>query len=90
MALPPSETPIYNHPLPEIENWLISHGCDRDPHESNLWHIATGTWKAEITMEIDSFAVRYLRAGNDGQDITRSFKYSLSRKDLDDVIFSGP
>lgn len=90
MALPPPETPIYNHPLPEIENWLIAHGCERDPDASNLWHVATNTWKAEIVMEIDAFTIRYLRASQDGQDITRSFKYSLSRQDLDDVIFSGP
>ncbi|NEQ97539.1 MAG: DUF3143 domain-containing protein, partial [Cyanothece sp. SIO2G6] len=28
--------------------------------------------------------------GEDGSDIQRSFKYSLSRQDLEDAVFSGP
>jgi hypothetical protein len=41
-------------------------------------------------MEIDSITVRYLNAGENGRDVQRSFKYSLSRQDLDQAIFSGP
>jgi len=90
MALPPPETPIYNHPLPEVESWLSSQGCQRDNEEANLWHVQKPSWEADIVMDVDAFLVRYLNAGDDGRDIVRSFKYSLSRKDLDDVIFSGP
>jgi hypothetical protein len=90
MTLPPPETPIYNHPLPEIEDWLRSQGCERDTEEINLWYIKRPNWEAEILMEIDAFTVRYLKAGEGGRDIVRSFKYSLSRKDVNDVIFTGP
>jgi hypothetical protein len=34
--------------------------------------------------------VRYLQAGAEGQDLQRAFKYSLSRQDLEEAIFSGP
>ncbi|MBD1910240.1 MULTISPECIES: DUF3143 domain-containing protein [unclassified Leptolyngbya] len=90
MALPPPETPIYNHPLPEVEHWLSIQGCQRDSEEPNRWHVQMPTWEAEIVMDTDAFLVRYINAGEDGRDIVRTFKYSLSRKDLDDVIFSGP
>lgn len=90
MALPSPETPIYNHPLPDIEEWLRSQGCEQDAEEVSLWYVKRPTWEAEIMLEIDAFNVRYLKAGDDGRDIVRTFKYSLSRKDLDDVIFTGP
>lgn len=90
MSLPPPETPIYSHPLPDIEQWLTEQGCERDADEINRWHIQKTAWEADIVMEVDAFMVRYIRAGEDGRDIVRSFKYSLSRKDLDDVIFAGP
>ncbi len=40
-------------------------------------------------MEVDSMTVRYRNAGEGGQDLQRSFKYSLSRRDLEEAIFSG-
>lgn len=90
MTLPSADTPLYNHPLPDIEQWLISHGCQQDRQELHCWHLETPNWSADLWMEIDCLIVRYLNAGADGQDIQRSFKYSLSRQDLEAVIFSGP
>jgi hypothetical protein len=34
--------------------------------------------------------VRYVQSGENGQDIQRSFKYSLSRDDVEQAVFSGP
>ncbi|MHC5821068.1 MAG: DUF3143 domain-containing protein, partial [Nostoc sp.] len=31
-----------------------------------------------------------VQAGQNGQDIQRSFKYSLSRDDIEQAVFSGP
>lgn len=90
MTLPSPDTPIYNHPLPDIEQWLQDQGCQRDADEINRWHVEKPTWSAELVLETDAFLVRYIGAGDDGRDIVRSFKYSLSRKDLDEVIFTGP
>ncbi len=90
MALPPADTPLYNHPLPDIESWLQSKGCEQDENDIHRWHIQQPAWTAEISMEVDSLLVRYLEAAQDGGDIQRSFKYSLSRQDLDEAIFSGP
>jgi hypothetical protein len=48
------------------------------------------TWKAEICLDIEEITVRYFRAANDGSDINRAFKYSLSRQDIESAVFSGP
>ncbi|MEM6426991.1 MAG: DUF3143 domain-containing protein [Cyanobacteria bacterium P01_D01_bin.128] len=90
MPLPSADTPLYNHPLPEIEQWLTNQGCEQDAHDPECWRVVYPRWQAEIMFEIDALLVRYINAGADGKDIQRVFKYSLSRKDLEEAIFSGP
>ena len=90
MTLPSADTPLYNHPLPSIEQWLISRGCQQDRRELHCWQIEQLTWKAELSLDIDQLTVRYIEAGADGQDIQRAFKYSLSRQGIEAAVFSGP
>jgi predicted Fe-S protein YdhL (DUF1289 family) len=90
MTLPAADTPLYSHPLPDIEKWLQAMGCQQDRKELHCWHIQKPAWKAEIFLEIEELTVRYLQAGEDKRDIQRSFKYSLSRKDIENAVFSGP
>ena len=90
MAIPPAETPLYNHPLPDIEDWLRSQGCQQDRNQLHCWHVQQASWEAELTLDIDQLTVRYFNAGEEGQDIQRSFKYSLSRSDIEAAVFSGP
>ncbi|BAZ05393.1 DUF3143 domain-containing protein [Calothrix sp. NIES-3974] len=86
----PAETPLYNHPLPQIEEWLRLRGCTQDSNELHCWHLSHPNWQAEIWLDIEQITVCYLKAGENGQDIQRSFKYSLSRKDVEEAVFSGP
>ncbi|HEY9879587.1 MAG TPA: DUF3143 domain-containing protein [Leptolyngbyaceae cyanobacterium] len=90
MVTPSADTPLYNHPLPDIERWLQEQGCEQEPGAIHCWHIERSAWQAELALDIDSIVVRYLNAGPDGQDVQRIFKYSLSRQDLTEAIFSGP
>lgn len=90
MSLPSADTPLYNHPLPQIEQWLKNRGCEQDLHQLHCWHLHQPKWKAELWLDVDQLTVRYLQAGEEGQDIQRSFKYSLSRKDIEQAVFSGP
>lgn len=90
MALPSAETPLYNHPLPEIEQWLQEQGCEQDSNELHCWHIKKPEWQAEICLEIEEITVRYVNAYSNSQDLNRSFKYSLSREDIEAAVFSGP
>ncbi|MEM1251438.1 MAG: DUF3143 domain-containing protein [Cyanobacteria bacterium P01_H01_bin.21] len=90
MPLPSADTPLYNHTLPDIELWLKQHGCEQDRSELNRWEVVKASWQADLMLETDSLIVRYLKAGEAGEDIQRGFKYSLSRQDLEDAIFAGP
>ena len=90
MALPSAETPLYNHPLPEIEKWLKSQGCEQDRNDLHCWHVERASWSAELCLEIEELTVRYLKGKEGGRDLQRSFKYSLSRQDIEAAVFSGP
>lgn len=90
MSLPTADTPLYNHPLTQIEQWLKDQGCQQDQEQLHCWQIEQPNWKAELMLDIDQITVRYLQAGENKQDIQRSFKYSLSRKDIEQAVFSGP
>ncbi len=90
MPIPSSDTPLYNHPLPDIEQWLVDMGCQQDRDEPHCWHVARPTWEAELMLDIDQITVRYLKVGDSGRDVQRSFKYSLSREDIEAAVFSGP
>ncbi|WP_321161630.1 MULTISPECIES: DUF3143 domain-containing protein [Microcoleaceae] len=68
----------------------MSRGCEQDRQELHCWQIDRPTWKAELLLDIDQITVRYIDGGGDGKDIQRAFKYSLSRHDIEDAVFSGP
>jgi hypothetical protein len=86
----PSTTPLYNHPLPEIEKWLVNLGCHQDRYNIHCWWVERSNWKAELCLDIEELVVRYINASEAGKDIIRSFKYSLSRQDIEAAVFSGP
>lgn len=90
MNLPEADTPLYNHTLPTIEDWLSSKGCDQDQDNIHCWHLTKSAWKAEICLEAEELTVRYFDAEQESQNLSRSFKYSLSRQDIEDAVFSGP
>lgn len=90
MTLPSPDTPLYNHPLPAIEQWLEVQGCQQSPHDLHCWIVKKRGWQAEIILDVDQLVVSYVGAGQQGQDIKRAFKYSLSRQDIEDAVFSGP
>ena len=98
----PIDTPLYNHPLPEIEQWLLSMGCEQDDNELHCWHINKPEWKAHLCLDIEELTVRYhsnrssdaresTSAGaTSDRNIYRTFKYSLSRQDIENAVFAGP
>lgn len=89
MNLPTAETPLYNHSLTKIEHWLASLGCQQDPDNLNCWFIKKAAWQAKICLEVEDLTVSYTQESQ-SEDLHRSFKYSLSRKDIESAVFSGP
>lgn len=90
MTLPSADTPLYNHPLPDIERWLTDKGCQQDDKELHCWYIEQPGWKAELWLDVDQLTIRYFGSAESERAVQRSFKYSLSRQDIEDAIFSGP
>lgn len=90
MILPEETTPLYNHPLPQIEQWLRGLGCQQDQDNLHCWYVKRPDWRAQISLEVEDLLVTYLQAGEGGGDISRSFKYSLTRVDIEYAVFSGP
>lgn len=91
MTLPEATTPLYNHTLPTIEDWLRSRGCHQDRENLHCWQIQENDWKAEICLEVEELTVRYFDTLDTSQNnLSRSFKYSLSREDIEEAVFSGP
>lgn len=90
MSILPSDTPLYSHPLPQIEQWLRDQGCKQDDIELHCWRISRQQWSAQLWLDVEQITVRYINAAEDGQDIQRSFKYSLSRQDVEEAVFAGP
>jgi hypothetical protein len=103
--LPTDDTPLYNHPLPEIEQWLLSMGCEQNDSELHCWYITKPDWRAELCLDIEELTVRYhstnLAIADSGSSskspataenstIYRTFKYSLSRQDIENAVFAGP
>ena len=90
MSLPEANTPLYNHTLPTIEDWLRNKGCQQNREDLHCWSLEESAWKAEICLETEELTVRYYDAPQAEQNLSRSFKYSLSRQDIEDAVFSGP
>ena len=90
MTLPQADTPLYDHPLPEIEQWLTDLGCQQDQNEPHCWQVEKAHWKAELCLDVEDILVSYLNEGKTEEEINRSFPYSLSRADVEAAIFSGP
>ena len=86
----PANVPLYSHPLPEIEQWLKNQGCQQDDTHLHCWRVQRANWEAELWLYTEQITVRYLQSGENHQDIQRSFKYSLSREDIEEAVFSGP
>ena len=89
-SLPSPDTPLYNHPLPGIEAWLSQNGCSQDSNSPHVWYLERAEWSAELRLDIEELAVIYKPVQSPSSPIKRSFKYSLSRKDLENAIFIGP
>jgi hypothetical protein len=86
---PPPETPLYNHSLAAIEDWLRTLGACQDEQELHRWRLERGGWRAELSLEIEELQVRYVGAAA-GRDVVRDFKYSLSRQDVERELLRGP
>ncbi|MCT0217932.1 DUF3143 domain-containing protein [Synechococcus sp. CS-1329] len=86
-SLPPLQTPLYNHPLPALEQWLSDLGACRDRAEPAIWDLMQPSWSARIELEVEELKVSWEQ---DGSVTVRLFPYGLSRADVESAILAGP
>ena len=86
-ALPPPQTPLYNHPLPALERWLVELGARQAAPHSCLWQLQRSGWTATLELEVEELSVRWSAAGG---DVQRQFPYGFSRADVEAAILEGP
>lgn len=84
MLLPPSETPLYNHPLHQLEHWLSDLGCTQDERMVHCWLLHRPNWDAVISLEETALQVKY---SHGEQTQTLTFPYSLTRWDVEQAVF---
>ena len=89
MTLPTADTPLYSHPLPELERWLHQLGFTQDRQARHCWQMEQAQWNAEICLDTEEMIVRYFPQQPE-REVIRSFKYSLSRSDVEAAILEGP
>ena len=90
VSMPSGDTPLYSHSLPALEAWLTNLGCERDDSELHHWRVDRPDWSADVYLEVEELVVIYRGVGEGGEDINRSFRYSLSREDVEAAVFEGP
>ncbi|MEB3176980.1 MAG: DUF3143 domain-containing protein [Synechococcus sp.] len=85
--LPSSDTPLYSHPLPELEQWLQASGFEKSPADPCRWTLVRPQWSAELVLQSDGLVISWSAEGRSTQ---RGFSYGLSRADLEAAILAGP
>jgi len=86
-ALPSLQTPLYNHPLPALKQWLSELGASRDKADPCRWDLHHTAWSALIELEIEELKVSWHQ---EGRSTVRLFSYGLSRADVEAAILAGP
>ncbi|MBM5821146.1 MAG: DUF3143 domain-containing protein [Cyanobacteria bacterium K_Offshore_surface_m2_011] len=86
-TLPPAPTPLYNHPLPALEDWLRQLGASQSRSNVAHWDLHRPEWSARIEMEVEELWVSWHQ---EGRTTARQFPYGLSRADVEAAILAGP
>lgn len=86
-SLPPEHTPLYNHSLPALEQWLRQLGAEQRDGQREAWQLRHGGWSARIILEIEDLTVVWLDGEGERQ---RRFSYGLTRADVEAAILAGP
>ena len=85
--LPPDPTPLYNHPLPALEEWLRQLGAHQHKPKGACWNLQCSHWSADIELETEELKVIW---HHNGHESVRHFPYGLTRADVSAAILAGP
>lgn len=85
---PPSNTPLNQHSLRALEDWLSSLNAERIDGDPCRWAIIHSDWSAEIRLEREDVVVIWQQPGV--EELRCSLPYGLSRADVTAAIQAGP
>ena len=86
--LPSQSTPLNQHSLRALEQWLTSLGASRVDGDPGLWSLVTPEWTAELQLEREDLRVAWQRP--DQSDRVCTLPYGLPRADVEAAIQAGP
>lgn len=87
VLLPPAQTPLYHHALPQLEAWLAGIGARQRGGHSCQWDLHQPQWTALLELEAEDLKVCWQQ---EGRQTVRHFPYGLSRADAEAAILAGP
>ena len=86
--LPPPTTPLNQHSLRALEEWLLTLGAEPIDGDRCRWSLETEAWTAELRLEREVVVVVW---DNRDADVSPcSLPYGLSREDVTAAIQAGP
>ena len=85
---PPSNTPLNQHSIRALEDWLISLNAERIDGDPCRWALTRPDWTAEILLEREDVVVIWQQPG--AEERRCSLPYGLSRADVTAAIQAGP
>ena len=83
----PSNTPINQHSLQSLEEWLIDLGATKDIDNPSKWYLLLSDWNATIFFEQEDLSVVW---ESGGKVTKRLFSYCINREDIENAILQGP
>jgi len=86
--LPPPTTPLNQHSLRALEEWLQSLGAEPIEGDRCRWSLVKESWSAELRLEREDLIVLWRNA--DAPLAPCSLPYGLSRLDVTAAIEAGP
>ena len=86
--LPPPTTPLNQHSLRALEQWLLNLGAEPIDGDRCRWSLVTEAWTAELRLEREDLVVVW--EDSDAAGSPCSLPYGLSRQDVTSAIQAGP
>ena len=83
----PPDTPINQHSLQSLEEWLIDLGATKDIDNPSKWYLLLSDWNATIFFEQEDLSVVW---ESGGKVTKRLFSYCINREDIENAILQGP
>ena len=88
VELPTAETPLNQHSIRALEQWLSQLGATVVEGNPCQWRLTRSDWTAELLLAQEDLVVVWSAHAQDEQRC--SLPYGLSRQDVEAAINAGP